>query len=170
MGTLSFLFPLSLCCPLTPNHSSSRTHLHKRTSWPHISSYTLKSAEIRGRTVVFGGNSSDRNESQFLDENGVVDDMDGYLNYLSLEYDSVWDTKPSWCQPWTITLTGVSVIACSWLMLHSVVITSILLLLICFWWYIFLYSYPKAYADMIAERRKRVNSGVEDTYGWRKIQ
>ncbi|KAF5767205.1 hypothetical protein HanRHA438_Chr14g0631621 [Helianthus annuus] len=21
--------------------------------------------------------------------------MDGYLNYLSLEYDSVWDTKPS---------------------------------------------------------------------------
>uniref|UniRef100_A0A453H5I4 Uncharacterized protein n=1 Tax=Aegilops tauschii subsp. strangulata TaxID=200361 RepID=A0A453H5I4_AEGTS len=22
--------------------------------------------------------------------------MDGYLNYLSLEYDSVWDTKPAW--------------------------------------------------------------------------
>lgn len=35
-------------------------------------------------------------ESGFLDENGVVDDMDGYLNYLSLEYDSVWDTKPAW--------------------------------------------------------------------------
>lgn len=34
--------------------------------------------------------------SRFLDEEGVVEDMDGYLNYLSLEYDSVWDTKPSW--------------------------------------------------------------------------
>lgn len=96
MGTLSFLFPLSLCCPLTPSHSSSRTHRQNRTSWPHISSNTLKFAGIRGRTVVFGGNSSEPNETQFLDENGVVDDMDGYLNYLSLEYDSVWDTKPSW--------------------------------------------------------------------------
>ena len=38
-------------------------------------------------------NSSSR---RFLDEQGVVEDMDGYLNYLSLEYDSVWDTKPSW--------------------------------------------------------------------------
>lgn len=35
----------------------------------------------------------------FFDEDGVVDDMDGYLNYLSLEYDSVWDTKPAWCVP-----------------------------------------------------------------------
>lgn len=35
-------------------------------------------------------------ESAFFDENGAVEDMDGYLNYLSLEYDSVWDTKPSW--------------------------------------------------------------------------
>lgn len=28
-------------------------------------------------------------------EDGVGEDMDGYMNYLSLEYDSVWDTKPS---------------------------------------------------------------------------
>ena len=35
----------------------------------------------------------------FFDEDGVVDDMDGYLNYLSLEYDSVWDTKPAWSVP-----------------------------------------------------------------------
>ena len=31
-----------------------------------------------------------------MDDEGQVEDMDGYLNYLSLEYDSVWDTKPSW--------------------------------------------------------------------------
>ncbi|KAE8820150.1 hypothetical protein D1007_01850 [Hordeum vulgare] len=34
--------------------------------------------------------------AEFFREDGVVDDMDGYLNYLSLEYDSVWDTKPAW--------------------------------------------------------------------------
>lgn len=87
------------------------------------------------------------------------------MNYLSLEYDSVWDTKPSWCQPWTISLTGALVIASSWLILHSVVVTVVVLLLICTWWYIFLYSYPKAYSEMIAERRERVSSGVEDTFG-----
>ncbi|GKE45996.1 hypothetical protein Tco_1473280, partial [Tanacetum coccineum] len=44
-------------------------------------------------------NSPNRNEEgykkKYLDEDGVVEDMDGYMNYLSLEYDSVWDTKPS---------------------------------------------------------------------------
>ncbi|XP_073021553.1 uncharacterized protein [Primulina eburnea] len=104
-------------------------------------------------------------DSSFLDENGVVQDMDGYLNYLSLEYDSVWDTKPSWCQPWTIALTGIGIITCSWLVLHSLIVSGLVGAFICAWWYIFLYAYPKAYSDMIAERRKNVTSGVEDTYG-----
>ncbi|KAJ3672957.1 hypothetical protein LUZ60_006331 [Juncus effusus] len=107
-------------------------------------------------------------ESGFLDEDGVVKDMDGYLNYLSLEYESVWDTKPAWCQPWTILLTGVSIVALSWLLIHSIVISSAAFALISAWWYIFLYSYPKAYSEMISERRKRVSNGMEDTYGKEK--
>jgi len=99
-GTL--LFPISLCCPPSPRlklnqYSSARTHLSKPFSWPHVSLVAWKPNRFRGRTVFFGGNCNDiPNESRFLDENGVVDDMDGYLNYLSLEYDSVWDTKTSW--------------------------------------------------------------------------
>ncbi|KAL5217678.1 hypothetical protein ABZP36_018362 [Zizania latifolia] len=108
--------------------------------------------------------------AEFFGDDGVVEDMDGYLNYLSLEYDSVWDTKPSWCQPWTILLSGAVAIAGSWLPIHSVVITAGVSFVICAWWYIFLYSYPKAYTEMIAERRKKVASGAEDTYGMEKIQ
>ncbi|OIW05010.1 hypothetical protein TanjilG_06422 [Lupinus angustifolius] len=93
--------------------------------------------------------------------------MEGYLQNLSLEYDSVWDTKPSWCQPWTITLTGVSIIAITWFILKSVLVTSLISLLIGAWWFIFLYSYPKAYSQMIAERRQKVTNGVEDTFGVR---
>ncbi|CAN1176845.1 hypothetical protein LINPERPRIM_LOCUS3825 [Linum perenne] len=136
---------------------------------------TLKLSRPRSRTVVVHGgrtNSGDPrpNGSQFMDEDGVVEDMDGYMNYLSLEYDSVWDTKPSWCQPWTIALTGVLMISGSWLVLQSVVITAIVVLLVSAWWYIFLYSYPKEYSSMIAERRKRVNSGDEDTFGLKRSQ
>ncbi|GAB2220689.1 hypothetical protein Droror1_Dr00008356 [Drosera rotundifolia] len=127
-----------------------------------------------GSTKISSARIKSRNQDgpTFLDDDdgggGVVDEFDGYLNDLSLEYDSVWDTKPSWCQPWTITLTGVLVVAFSWILMHSVVLTSIALSLICAWWYIFLYSYPKAYSEMIAERRRKVGDGVEDTYGLRR--
>ncbi|XP_062212135.1 uncharacterized protein LOC133913102 [Phragmites australis] len=106
----------------------------------------------------------------FFGEDGVVEDMDGYLDYLSLEYDSVWDTKPAWCQPWTILLSGTVAVAFSWLLIQSVVITAGVSFVTCAWWYIFLYSYPKAYTEMIAERRRKVASGAEDTYGMEKIQ
>ncbi|KVH94376.1 uncharacterized protein LOC112518028 [Cynara cardunculus var. scolymus] len=139
-------------------------------------SLSLRTSPFRNKTLrLHSSNSSNgqpkegskSSSSRFLNEDGVVEDMDGYLNYLSLEYDSVWDTKPSWCQPWTITLTGASVIAGSWLILHNVLATSVATTLIGTWWYIFLYSYPKAYTEMIAERRKKVTSGVEDTFGLR---
>ncbi|KAI4301245.1 hypothetical protein L6164_034541 [Bauhinia variegata] len=167
MRTLALLpFPLLAL----PRQSPTHTHF----SYPIFSSpkpcITLNSARFPNKTIVLGVDSSDSKEPIFYDDKGVVDDMEGYLNSLSLEYDSVWDTKPSWCQPWTITLTGVSIIGISWLVLHSVVITSVVLLLVCAWWYIFLYSYPKAYSEMIAERRERVTSGVEDTFGYSKKQ
>ncbi|EPS62257.1 hypothetical protein M569_12536, partial [Genlisea aurea] len=81
------------------------------------------------------------------------------------QYDTVWETKPSWCQPWTITLTGISIISLSWLSFRSVALTSAAAALVFLWWYAFLYSYPKAYSEMIAERRKKANAGSEDTCG-----
>ncbi|KHN02572.1 hypothetical protein glysoja_002596, partial [Glycine soja] len=134
-------------------------------------------------SIPFGINPSDSKgkEPSFLDENGVVNDMEGYL-----DYDSVWDTKPScklaWlfilsrilfmCQPWTIALTGVSIIAISWLFLHSVIITSLISSLICAWCkiHIIFLVCCQAYSDMIAERREKVTNGVENTFGQRKNQ
>ncbi|XP_021762729.1 uncharacterized protein LOC110727482 [Chenopodium quinoa] len=151
---------------------STKSQLQNQISCPKFSSGDLQSVRFRSKTTKLRSKSNDPGEvdRMFKDENGVVNDMEGYLNSLSLEYDSVWDTKPSWCQPWTIALTGVSVIACSWLVLHSVIVTALASSAIFAWWYIFLYSYPKAYSEMIAERRKRVKSGTEDTYGWSKNQ
>ncbi|GFZ19700.1 hypothetical protein Acr_28g0004050 [Actinidia rufa] len=136
--------PPSLSChPLRLQHSHLKTHLSNPILCPKPSSIPPKSTHIRSKTTVLGTNSNDPKESAFMDDNGVIEDMDGYMNYLSLEYDSVWDTKPSWCQPWTITLTGLVAIASSWLVLQSAVVTTGVLCLICAWWYIFLYIYPK---------------------------
>ncbi|KAL4198446.1 hypothetical protein AMTRI_Chr03g140250 [Amborella trichopoda] len=125
---------------------------------------------IRSHTVVARSKRNKSVDSRFLDEDGAVKDMDAYLNYLSLEYESVWDTKPAWCQPWTILLTGAATVTGSWIVVHSVVFTMFVLFVICTWWYIFLYSYPKEYKEMIAERRKKVSSGMEDTFGVGKSQ
>ncbi|KAL3531334.1 hypothetical protein ACH5RR_010656 [Cinchona calisaya] len=150
--------------PPTPSYSSFSVTLVP----PKLALTTTSISSIQkplSKQCKSSSNNNEPRESSFLDEDGVVKDMDAYLNYLSLEYDSVWDTKPSWCQPWTITLTGILVIAGSWLILHSAIVTAAVLSLICAWWYIFLYNYPKAYLEMIEERRKRVTSGIEDTYG-----
>ncbi|XP_055813258.1 uncharacterized protein LOC129882819 isoform X2 [Solanum dulcamara] len=130
--------------------------VHRRVARSRLSDYEFSSKLLsitflsphkfskRTRTSTLRGiNSNDPKDSAFFDENGVVEDMDSYLNHLSLEYDSVWDTKPSWCQPWTITLTGAVIISLSWLILHSAVATAIVMTIIGAWWYIFLYSYPK---------------------------
>ncbi|PSR86080.1 DEAD-box ATP-dependent RNA helicase [Actinidia chinensis var. chinensis] len=118
-----------------------------------------------------------------MDDNGVIEDMDGYMNYLSLEYDSVWDTKPSWTKqictnpktnPITVRFKTTDLVsamddyadrACSnCLKLVSFAISS---------------SHYRcslsdlcmvAYTDMIAERRKNVTDGVEDTFGLRNGQ
>uniref|UniRef100_A0A1J3FXK0 DUF6737 domain-containing protein n=1 Tax=Noccaea caerulescens TaxID=107243 RepID=A0A1J3FXK0_NOCCA len=150
---------------LTTFRPQTQTRLTKLSFRTNLHSLNLKSTRISTKVRGLGGN---RKDSRFVDENGTIDDMEGYLDNLSLEYDSVWDTKPSWCQPWTIMLTGLSIVACSWLILHSVLVSSLAVGLIGAWWYIFLYSYPKSYSEMIAERRKRVADGFEDTYGKNK--
>ncbi|XP_009598934.1 uncharacterized protein [Nicotiana tomentosiformis] len=174
--SLSSSILLPLLSPAPPVHCFARSQLSDcNFSSSNLQSFAFSSNKFSKRsrtsTILRGINSNDpKEDSAFFDENGVVEDMDSYLNYLSLEYDSVWDTKPSWCQPWTITLTGAVIISLSWLILHSAVATAVVMTIIGAWWYIFLYSYPKSYSEMIAERRKRVTNGLEDTYGVRKGQ
>ena len=69
---------------------------------------------------------------------------------LALLFDLIPFHFGARCQPWTIVLSGVSVIASSWLILHSIVVTVVILLLICTWWYIFLLSYPKVWASSLS--------------------
>eukprot|EP00850_Spirogloea_muscicola_P019557 SM000193S05181 [mRNA] locus=s193:111686:113175:- [translate_table: standard] len=96
---------------------------------------------------------------------GSPPDFESFVTDLSLEYDSVWDTKPAWCQPWTILLTGSLAIFLAY-STHLSILTAVVAVLVGAWWFIFLVAYPQAYAEMISERRKRVAEGKEDTYGF----
>lgn len=97
MTTVSLLAPPISLLHRRPSSSPPTLTTHSHTH--NFSNPIFSNSSTNKKTIVFGINPSDSRPDNplFLDENNaVVDDMDGYLNNLSLEYESVWDTKPSW--------------------------------------------------------------------------
>ena len=68
---------------------------------------------------------------------------------------NIWDYKPAWCQPWSIILTGLTIIIGSWLVLHRVWLTVAIALPIVAWWVYFLIVYPQAFADYITSQEAK---------------
>ena len=56
-----------------------------------------------------------------------------------------WDSKPYWCQPWSIISFGVLVLILSFKLLNNTIITSILAFFIVVWWIVFLILAPNSY-------------------------
>ncbi|MGB3768645.1 MAG: DUF6737 family protein [Phormidesmis sp.] len=67
--------------------------------------------------------------------------------------ESMWAVKPWWCQPWSILLTGVSIPAVSWLLLHRLWITVPVVGVMLVWWLLFLVLVPGQYAAAVREGR-----------------
>lgn len=78
---------------------------------------------------------------------------------MKTQMPDLWQSKPWWCQPWTIILTGIAIVVGSWLLLHSLWLTIPVAVLIGGWWSYFLILVPRAMAkmaqidDLPAERR-----------------
>lgn len=68
---------------------------------------------------------------------------------------SVWQYKPWWCQPWSILLTGITLITASWLLFHKIWLTILVAIPLLTWMGFFLLIYPKAYMQMIKEQGTR---------------
>jgi membrane protein YdbS with pleckstrin-like domain len=69
---------------------------------------------------------------------------------------SVWHHKPWWCQPWTIVLTGITIISSSWVLLHTLWVTLLVAVPILAWMIFFVGIYPQKYQQMLE------NSGSSD--------
>ena len=69
-------------------------------------------------------------------------------NLESTSNQSVWAYKPSWCQPWSIILTGMLIILGSWLVFDRIWLSILVAVPISLWWYYFLIVYPKAYQQI----------------------
>lgn len=59
--------------------------------------------------------------------------------------DSLWSHKPWWCQPWSILLTGVAVVALSWFLLQLWWLSLVVAAGVLAWWGLFLVLVPRAW-------------------------
>jgi len=55
----------------------------------------------------------------------------------------VWQDKPAWCQPWTIILTGMTLIGGSWWLFQRWWLSIPIAGVIFVWWGYFLVVYPR---------------------------
>ena len=56
---------------------------------------------------------------------------------------SPWKYKPWWCQPWSILLTGVTLIGGSWVIFKTVWLTTLVCVPVLTWMGFFLIIWPK---------------------------
>tara|TARA_B100000214_G_scaffold373435_1_gene353760 strand:- start:1359 stop:1610 length:252 start_codon:yes stop_codon:yes gene_type:complete len=78
-------------------------------------------------------------------------DLISFLWSFKMEINSkknYWDTKPDWCQPWTIISFGFLVLIFCWKLFNNVMINSILAFFIFVWWIVFLILAPKFYQEI----------------------
>ena len=61
---------------------------------------------------------------------------------------SIWDSKPYWCQPWSIISFGVLVLIFSWKLFNNIIFTSVLGVFVFVWWILFLILAPNSYQVM----------------------
>ncbi len=58
---------------------------------------------------------------------------------------SFWESKPFWCQPWSIISFGVLAFIFSWKLFNNILFTSIVGFFIFVWWTLFLIIAPNSY-------------------------
>jgi hypothetical protein len=65
-----------------------------------------------------------------------------------------WNYKPWWCQPWSILLTGVTIISGSWLLFKTIWLTVLISIPILIWMGFFVLLWPQL----------MIRSGILDSY------
>ncbi|MEM8778075.1 MAG: DUF6737 family protein [Cyanobacteria bacterium P01_G01_bin.49] len=62
---------------------------------------------------------------------------------------NIWDYKPRWCQPWSIILTGITLVTGTWFLTNIIWLTLLISSLMVAWWGYFLVIYPRMFKQYI---------------------
>ncbi|AUT00562.1 hypothetical protein CLI64_09265 [Nostoc sp. CENA543] len=81
-------------------------------------------------------------------------------NFKSEIAVSPWKYKPWWCQPWSILLTGITIITVSWLLFKMIWLTVIVSIPVLVWMGFFILIWPQLI----------IRSGILESYQQEKIE
>ncbi|AAP99920.1 MULTISPECIES: DUF6737 family protein [Prochlorococcus] len=76
------------------------------------------------------------------------------LHLSSFTKNHYWDSKPKWCQPWSIIITGVLSIIIIFVTFKNFWLTIIASFLITLWWILFLFIAPMIYNIELVQSEK----------------
>lgn len=71
-----------------------------------------------------------------------------------------WDSKPWWCQPWSIILTAITIISSSWLLFRSLWISILVSVPVLTWMGFFLFIWPPLMRKMLASYQESSPSAI----------
>ncbi len=70
---------------------------------------------------------------------------------------SFWNEKPFWCQPWSILLTGLTLLIVNFLYFYYLWLKILVALFIFIWWWLFLIVAPTMYiSPEVEDKTKRL--------------
>ncbi|NJM68017.1 MAG: hypothetical protein HC851_21300 [Acaryochloris sp. RU_4_1] len=67
--------------------------------------------------------------------------------------DNPWRYKPWWCQPWSIVVTGITLIAGAWFLTRWIWLTILVAIPVLAWMGLFLILWPRAMQQAYAEQQ-----------------
>lgn len=92
--------------------------------------------------------------AKYPDDPNVPPEITQLLREVGDGPPDMWKSKPVWCQPWTILLTGSAVVYAPTLVFHAKWASALVAVPIVAWWYLFLLVVPKQYADYVETARQ----------------
>ena len=72
-----------------------------------------------------------------------MDNKKELQNLKPFDSNDIWNHKPWWCQPWSIILTGISIISGSWLLFKLIWLSILVAIPITAWMGFFVILFPK---------------------------
>lgn len=91
--------------------------------------------------------------AKYPDDQGVPPEIAQLLREVGDGEPDMWKTKPPWCQPWTILLTGTAVTAAPTAVFHAKWLSALVAVPIVAWWYVFLVAVPKQFKEYVEAAR-----------------
>ena len=90
---------------------------------------------------------------RYPDDPNVPPEITALLREVGEGEADVWKSKPAWCQPWTIVLTGCLVILAPDALFQWKWASALVAVPIVAWWYVFLLAMPRQYTEYVESAR-----------------